>query len=183
VGLVFISYRRCDDAYAAALLDSELRIRFGADEVFRASRSIPPGADYKKAIKAALQESDAIVVVVGRRWEENFRGRDPAEDDVLHEIVMAGWYGAAIVPVLLTGVNRLAEMRLPDQLDGIERLQYLRFDYRAIDQDAGRIAKELKRVKARKAQARERRIRAAALASSGSAQVWPVTGQIWPIES
>jgi hypothetical protein len=48
MALVFINYRRCDDAYAAALLDFALSSRLGADRIFRASRSFRPALTSRK---------------------------------------------------------------------------------------------------------------------------------------
>ena len=144
MSIVFINYRRSDDAYAAALLDWELSGRLGGENVFRASRSIAPGADYEDAIGAALGRSKAMLVVVGPRWADSFRARPHERDFVLEEIVEAVKRDVLLIPVLLAGVPTLRTMRLPDELDGLDRRQYLRFDYRAVSQDADYIAQQLR---------------------------------------
>ena len=144
-GTVFINYRRSDDAYAAALLDSELCARLGAENVFRASRSIPPGADYEDAINAAIAESKVMLVLVGPRWAKSFRRRR-RRDYVLEEIVEATTRRIPLVPVLLADVEPLRAMRLPKELAPLKRRQYLRFGYREVEQDAGYIAQELRRI-------------------------------------
>src|SRR5580698_5953711 len=60
VNMIFLCYRSQVDAYAAALLDHLLSEHFGADNVFRASRSIKPGEDYRKALSAAAERSSAM---------------------------------------------------------------------------------------------------------------------------
>jgi TIR domain len=189
VALVFISYRRCDDAYAAALLDLTLSSWLGAENVFRASRSIPPGVDFEVTIKDAVRRANVMLVVIGPRWEENFRKRDT--DHLLNEITMAAWHGVPLVPILLNGVKPLATMRLPAELDGFDRRQYLTFDYRTFESDASHIAQALEGVIPELENSRRhpgksmslRQIKVAASAISESANIGPVTGQILPIGS
>lgn len=144
--LVFINYRRRDDAYAAALLDHKLSEWLGGKHIFRASRSIPAGSDFEEAIEEAIHHSCAMLVMIGPHWEDSLKKKDPMTDYVLREIELASSCGVRLVPVLLTGAKQLVTMQLPVELDNLDRRQYLRFDYRAIEQDAERIAAEMCRL-------------------------------------
>jgi hypothetical protein len=145
VSLVFINYRRRDDAYAAAFLDFFLSSRLGADQVFRAGRSIPAGEDYETYLNAAIDRCAAMLVVVGPEWPESFRRDDIAIDWVRTEIARALKRNIRVIPVLLSGVSRIESDSLPAELKCLSRLQYLRFDYRNTSQDLVYILSELQR--------------------------------------
>ncbi|TKK86463.1 TIR domain-containing protein [Herbidospora galbida] len=144
---IFLNYRTQSDAYAAALLDELLIRRFGADAIFRASRSIRPGVDYRQAILSAIKESRVILAVVGQGWdavirEEDRRG-EAGNSWARMELAEAIRDGTVIIPILLAGAPSLVKMDLPDDLRGLAHYQYLRFDYRNISQDFFRISEEL----------------------------------------
>ena len=144
---VFINYRRRDEAYAAALLDEKLSEHFGSDNIFRASRSIAAGADWGISIIRAIERCRVMVVLIGANWTSAFTdGSHGAEDWVRREIVEAFKRDVPVIPILLSGVTRLAEDDVPPDVSWIARSQYLRFDYRNFGQDSHRIAYELRRV-------------------------------------
>ncbi|MEK2475682.1 toll/interleukin-1 receptor domain-containing protein [Streptomyces noursei] len=147
---IFINYRREGGAYAAALLDELLSNHFGADQVFRAARSIEPGSDYSESILEAAADCEVMLVVVDDGWlgkfSPGFRGSTPQQDWVLREIDEAFKNERRVIPVLLSGVKRLEESCLPESLARVARLQYLRFDYRNIRQDIGFMVEQLVRV-------------------------------------
>ncbi|WP_078531314.1 TIR domain-containing protein [Streptomyces sp. PsTaAH-124] len=147
---IFINYRREGGAYAAALLDELLSGRFGREAVFRAARSIAPGSDYSESILEAAGSCAVMLTVVDSGWQEKFisgrSGRPIMHDWVVREIEEAFKRGARVIPVLLSGVDRLNEAHLPESLTRVARLQYLRFDYRNIRQDIDFIAEQLVRV-------------------------------------
>jgi hypothetical protein len=148
MGSIFISYRSADDAYAAALLDQMLSEVFGANNVFRASRSIAPGSDYESALAAAVRASNVVLVIVGRAWIEGADGileTARPDDWVRTEIGMALELGTVIIPLLLAGVPRLADLELPSDMRQLCSFQYMRFDYRNIENDFSRIKREVAR--------------------------------------
>lgn len=147
VAQIFINYRREGGAYAAALLDELLSTRFGENQVFRAARSIAPGSDYSHAILEAAAGCKILLVIVDEGWLDKFSPevRDPAskKDWVLREIEEAFKHERTVIPVILSGAERLTGNSLPDTLTRVARLQYLRFDYRNIRQDVDFIADQL----------------------------------------
>lgn len=161
---IFINYRRTE-AYAAALLDEKISPFFGATDVFRASRSIAAGADYEVAIHQAIEQCRVMLAIVGHEWPQKFeRHTDSKPDWTMREIEGALERDIPIVPILLSGVNAIGEHDIPVNIAKFARAQYLRFDYRNVEQDARKIADELTRtipaLAARRRFTRFRRLRA-----------------------
>ncbi|MFC8290728.1 TIR domain-containing protein [Streptomyces sp. NPDC057242] len=136
---IFINYRRAGGAYAAALLDELLSRRFGADQVFRAARSLRPGADYSDEIFAAAMNCAAMLVLIDEGWADYFESNDSdpsmADSWAAEEIEAAMKNAQTVIPVLLSGARFPTEERLSGGIARVARLQYLRFDYRNIRQD------------------------------------------------
>ncbi|MFF0297728.1 toll/interleukin-1 receptor domain-containing protein [Kitasatospora sp. NPDC004614] len=142
---IFINYRRATDAYAAALLDELLSRELGSRRVFRAAKSIPVGSDYVSEISKAIGSCDAMLVVVGVGWSESFSAiGNGREDWVLREIREALGARKVIIPIVLSGASVIRRESLPEDLAGLEFLQYLRFDYRNSAQDAIYISRRLR---------------------------------------
>ena len=83
---VFVNYRTGDGDEAATLLGERLSDRFGAERVFRATRSIPPGAAYGDHLLHAVRYSAVLLAVVGPGWLTHPRLRE-ADDWVRREIL------------------------------------------------------------------------------------------------
>jgi hypothetical protein len=67
---IFVNYRVGDEAFAAVLIDRELSDEFGAENVFRASRSIPPGDDFHRGLLDGLRRCSVLLAVIGQRWSD-----------------------------------------------------------------------------------------------------------------
>jgi hypothetical protein len=61
---VFINFRVGDGEDRAIVLDMALGAAFGPDLVFRSSRSIPVGTDYRPALLAGVRRSSVMLVSV-----------------------------------------------------------------------------------------------------------------------
>jgi Effector-associated domain 1/TIR domain len=139
---VFINYRGDDSQTAAALIDRELTARFGSNNVFMDSRSIPAGVDFAEELLGRLRTCSVVLVVIGPRWLTltDAAGRprisDP-QDWIRREIVAAFSFGLRVIPVLIDGGKLPAEAELPADIAGLSRRQYvpLRRRYAAIDLD------------------------------------------------
>ncbi|MYU05028.1 TIR domain-containing protein [Streptomyces sp. SID8366] len=126
---VFINYRTGDGDKTAALLDEELKRRFGRDRIFRASRSIHPGEAFPEKLLTTVRRTSLLLAVVGPDWA-NFHSRlnDP-EDWVRKEIEEAFACEALVVPILDgRKTNRLSKADLPDALARLADLQSVPFD-------------------------------------------------------
>jgi hypothetical protein len=140
MGGIFINYRGEDSQTAAALIDSETAARFGNDQVFLDSRSIPAGSDFVEELLGRVRSCSVLLVVIGPRWltvtdAVGERRIDDPRDWLRREIVEAFSHGLRVVPVLTDGAELPAEANLPDDIAGLSRRQYvpLRRRYTAVD--------------------------------------------------
>jgi hypothetical protein len=142
MGGVFINYRGEDSQTAAALIDRELTARFGKDNVFLDSRSIPAGADFVEELLGRLRTCSVVLVVIGPRWltltdAAGHRRINDQQDWIRQEIVAAFRLGLRVIPVLIDGGVLPAEAELPADIAALSRRQYvpLRGRYTRIDLD------------------------------------------------
>jgi hypothetical protein len=125
---VFLSYRRGDvGGYAGRLTDALLE-RLGAKNVFHDVTAIAPGQDYTAAIHRALDDSDAVLVMIGPGWltaatPQGASRLFEADDYVRLELAGALSRNVRVVPVLVGGASLPAAAELPDQLQGLVQRQ------------------------------------------------------------
>ena len=123
---VFISYRRSDSAGHAGRLYDYLKNYFGAEKIFFDVDTIKPGVDFEQKIKTELDNSDAVLVLIGDQWlgikdmNGNRRLDDP-HDYVRLEVEAALTKDIAVIPVLLRGVLMPGEKDLPEKLCDLSR--------------------------------------------------------------
>ena len=108
-GRIFVSYRRDDDAAAAARVADGLAARFGRANVFMDVDHLLPGERFDQKLAEALGECDVLLAVIGRRWMdllgERTAGR--ATDYVRQEIGEALRRGIVVIPVRVGRVDHL----------------------------------------------------------------------------
>jgi hypothetical protein len=146
---IFINYRREDEPFGAALIDEKLSMRFGRAMVFRASRSIPIGADFVHCLLTALRGCSVLLVVIGPRWLQDVDGgkcrlHDPG-DWVRREIAEAFGNDVRVVPVLLNA-DLPSEQDLPADVAALARCQYHRVHHRSSDRDIDHLIHKLAEV-------------------------------------
>jgi hypothetical protein len=123
---VFLSYRREDSAAITGRICDRLVDRFSQEAIFRDVDSIPLGADFRRKIEETIKDSQALLVMIGRRWLElcdpsDRRRLDLPNDPVRVEIESAMECGIPVIPVLVDE----ASMPTPDGLPAsIEELAY-----------------------------------------------------------
>ncbi|HEV8392962.1 MAG TPA: toll/interleukin-1 receptor domain-containing protein [Vicinamibacterales bacterium] len=66
---VFISYRHEDAEDSAGRLYDTLAVELGADALFMDVEKIAPGRSWKRAVREALADSAAVLVVMGPQWQ------------------------------------------------------------------------------------------------------------------
>jgi hypothetical protein len=145
---VFLSYRRDDAAGYAVGINKALRD--AGFEVFMDVDSIAPGDRFPAAIQEALDASEALVVLIGKRWltVEDSRGRrrlDDRRDYVRREVVAALDRGIDVIPTLVDGAGVPSEADLPGRLSKLAEFQCLELDNDRWDYDLGRLVKRLRR--------------------------------------
>jgi len=137
---IFINYRGDDSQTAAALIDRELTARFGSDQVFLDSRSIPAGSDFVEELLTRVRACSVLLVVIGPRWlivadSAGHRRIDDPTDWVRREIAEALSHGLRVIPVLTGDAALPAETDLPQDIAGLGRRQHvpLRHRYPSLD--------------------------------------------------
>jgi len=145
---IFINYRRDDSAgYAGRLADS-LGAWFGAERVFRDVGGIEYGEDFEQAIDNKLEESGAVVVVIGDRWTTladagGRRRLDDPFDYVTREISVALKDGISVVPVLIGNASMPRAEELPTELADLAKRNAITVSDERWNFDVDRLAKVL----------------------------------------
>jgi hypothetical protein len=136
MSLTFINYLTGDGDGIAVLIDRELTRVFGPDMIFRAGRSIPPGADWEAAIHAALRRSHALVAVIGPRWLDTMASISTLDRNAhwtQREIQAALDGGMSVIPMLIGQTPRLSSDGLPPVLAELAKRQYIRLEHTNVD--------------------------------------------------
>jgi len=145
---IFINYRRDDSAgYAGRLADS-LGAWFGPERIFRDVSGIDYGADFEQAIDSKLEESGAVVVVIGDRWTSaadaaGKRRLDDPFDYVTREISVSLKNGIAVVPVLIGNATMPRADELPGELVDLAKRNAITVSDERWNFDVERLAKVL----------------------------------------
>jgi len=125
---IFLSYRRGDvGGYAGRLADVR-HARVGPKNVFQDVLDIAPGQDYTAVIDRALDESDALLAVIGPGWlpastPQGSPRLFAADDYVRLEIARALDRDVRVVPVLVGGAALPAAAQLPEVLQRLAQRQ------------------------------------------------------------
>lgn len=143
---MFINFRTSDEQASAALIDRELSYRFGSEQIFRAEKSVPAGADIDTVIIQGVRRSRALVAVIGQRWLVTGDGRRPLDDPndwTRRELVEAYHFDVPVIPVLVGQIPYLRARDLPAELGWLPSCKYLRLNYRDVESGIERLAQAL----------------------------------------
>ncbi len=145
---VFVSYRRDDSQGFAGRLADDLSEILGAEWVFR-DIEIPVGSDFTEVLHRSIAASDALLVVIGRRWasqaEHGFGRRLFAPTDwVRAEIESAFAQRKQVIPVLVGGATMPAAEVLPESIERLSRLQAAVLTDRRWDSEVKELADRLR---------------------------------------
>lgn len=128
---IFISYRRDDSGFAAYAVYKALAARFGPERVFFDLTSIPIGTDFKDRIRAQIDASAVMLVVIGDQWldirhkagrRENERRIDDPDDHVRFEVETAIRTEKRVIPVLVGMQGMASADRFPPSLRSLAGL-------------------------------------------------------------
>lgn len=145
---IFVSYRRDDSQGFAGRLADDLDDLLGAERVFR-DIEIPIGSDFTDVLHRAIAASDALLVVIGRRWAadsaDGYRSRlfEPT-DWVRTEIEAAFAQGKHVVPVLVGGAHMPDVEALPKSIQQLPSLQAAELTDRHWDDEVDALADRLR---------------------------------------
>lgn len=145
---IFINFRNFDGDWAALAIRNTLVERFGANEIFLSSFSIRPGADFATELLRHASECDVLLAVIGPRWltvtgPDGMPRLGAADDWVCREIEVAFANGRTVVPIMLSGADRLRGADLPPQIAGLAGLQGCRLDRPRYTTDMGALEEAL----------------------------------------
>src|SRR5215469_16989192 len=117
---VFISYRRDDTRYQARLIHEIFCKVLPSDNVFMDINSIRPGTDFRRTLKAWVNQCNVLLALIGPDWidvtdpKTGQRRLNDASDFVRIEISEALERGIPVVPVLIDGTPMPQIDTLPD---------------------------------------------------------------------
>jgi hypothetical protein len=124
---IFVSYRREQDAHIAGRIVDHLQREFGAGRVFFDVDNVPLGTDFRDYIRVMILKSEALVIVIGRKWASLFR-KSPtwmpwspfrSIDYVRTEIELALEHNVRILPLLIDQATMPNEHALPTKISQI----------------------------------------------------------------
>ena len=150
---IFLSFRKTDSRWMRERLYKALVDSFGADAIFKAGESIPPGADFAEILRRQAADCELMVVLIGATWLDgpgsgsgsasgSGGGRllDRADDWVRTEIATAMRAGNRVIPVLVgDGTMLPSAAQLPADIAGLAGLQFLRVSETHLDGELERL--------------------------------------------
>lgn len=143
---VFISYRRQDTAPAAGRLYDRFRILLRKRNVFLDVGAIDAGENFEHKIKAEIDASDAVLVLIGAKWlEVKQAGAQPRlfdEGDHVRAEVRTALKGRNLtLPLLVDGALMPRSELLPEDIREITKHNALPLRHESFDKDADQIAR------------------------------------------
>lgn len=115
---LFVNYRRADNPHFVELIRTWLFIRYGRDNVFMDFDSLPNFTEFEDFIRHKIRESDAVICIIGPRWEETLsqRDRDGAKDYVRIELEEALHSQKLVAPICILGADPPPQGSIPASL-------------------------------------------------------------------
>jgi hypothetical protein len=145
---VFISYRRDDAPHFAGRLHCMLTREFGDNRIFIDVEHVAPALDFEKKIEEALEECDALLVVIGVDWLDAARSSSgnhwtKSPDYVQLEIGIAIRRGLRLFPILVDGARMPDLGALPTDLALLSRYSGIHVAHATFGRDYKSLRSEL----------------------------------------
>lgn len=122
---IFISYRRADSAKDAGRIHDRLIGTFRHQDIFKDVDDIPPGRDFRRELRSFIEQSDVMLVLIGKQWLElrgadGQRRLDDPDDWVRFEIAEAlKKPDLEVIPALLAPAQMPSADDLPEDIRGL----------------------------------------------------------------
>lgn len=117
---IFISYRRADSQHITDRIYDHMILHFGEGNVFQDVDAIPPGVDFRQYLEDAVNNCDAVLVVIGPEWTRILQERaSQANDFVRIEVEKALQLDKLVVPVTVRGASMPAPHDLPESVSDL----------------------------------------------------------------
>jgi hypothetical protein len=147
---IFLSYRREDSSGVAGRLYDRLTEVFGQEHVFMDIDSIDAGDDFMSAIARTLDECEAVLVVIGKRWLGSSSGGsstrlDDPNDFVRLEIEQALRKRRLVIPVLIDGATVPSSDLLPDSLSPLIKCNAVSITHHTFGRDVHALIARLRK--------------------------------------
>lgn len=115
---IFISYRRSDNPGFVERIRDWFIMRYGREHVFMDFDSIPPFVKFADFIREKVQESDALIAIIGPEWLNLLKQKEAAgeEDYVRIEIALALQMKKVVAPICIMAASMPDAIHLPDDL-------------------------------------------------------------------
>jgi len=149
-GMIFLSYRRDDSGGHVGRLYDALSARFGTDRLFVDIDHISPGQDFIQVVDDAVARCAVLLVVMGKRWTGQVRGKKRRIDDPgdFVRLEVAGGLkrqGLRLIPVLVGGATMPGPAELPDDIRELARRNAFELSDTRWKEDVARLIGELER--------------------------------------
>ena len=155
-GTFFINYRVDDSKDFARRLESALKEAFGEEAVFRDEGDINLTEDWKLSLKAALEQAEVLLAVIGPDWVNSFEKSSvnhqtqAITDWVRKEIEFALREGIDVIPILLPNTSLCspndAPVGFPTSLNPLLSRQGISIEKGAEQEGLDLIVQSLKRL-------------------------------------
>jgi len=127
--MIFINYRRIDSTPEARSLKIILDQIFGSEAIFFDSYNIETGEQWPQRLEEALNEANALLIVIGPNWLKandsyGFRLLDKDNDWVRIEIEKAIENQIEIFPLLVAGATLPPKEALPNSIKKLCDFQF-----------------------------------------------------------
>lgn len=115
---IFISYRRADNPDFVEHIRTWFILRYARENVFMDFDSIPPFVKFGDYIEEKIQESHAVVIIIGPLWTKLMREKAARyEDDYVRmEVNLAIKHNKVIAPICVKGAMLPDVHNLPDDI-------------------------------------------------------------------
>jgi formylglycine-generating enzyme required for sulfatase activity len=123
---IFVSYRRMDSEERAQRIADWLVNKYGFDNVFIDVDRIGGGADFIKAIEDSLDQTDVLLVIIGKKWVDELTRRStlPDVDFVRLEVRTGLEKIPLVIPVLTDKSIEIRPNQLPDDIRTLTRRNF-----------------------------------------------------------
>lgn len=143
---VFINYRRDDTAPAAGRLYDRFCLLLGKRNVFFDVGAIEPGEHFEAKIQSGIGKSDAVLVLIGRKWLETApeanQPRLHNDSDLVRAEIRAGLQrGSRMMPLLVDGAQMPKPELLPADIREVALRNALPLRHESFDSDVDTIAR------------------------------------------
>jgi SIR2-like domain/TIR domain len=147
---VFINYRHDDARETAWNLYLQLKLEFGAENVFFDSGSLRPGQQWLDEIESRLAGGGAFIALIGARWMSTLRehrqrgGRDFVAEEI--DLALRSESPVTVIPTLIDDVELPPTDELAPSLWSLHKSEAQRLRYSSLEDDITRLIARLHEV-------------------------------------